>query len=156
MIDYIKLIHLVAGILWMGGMGFMLLALRPAALALLQPPERVMLMAGVCKRFFLVVLLSIIALLTTGTNMYTTSFRAIKAATGQGGVPSGWNIMLVLGLTMVVIFAYTYWGLFTKFKRAVTALDWSLAGKLAATMHSLVLVNFVLGWLAIAAVRLVR
>lgn len=156
MIDFVKLIHLVAGILWMGGMAFMLLALRPAATALLQPPERLMLMGAVWKRFFPVVLVSIVALFTTGTNLYTTAFRAIKAATGQGSVPLGWNLMLVLGLLMMVIFAYIYWGAFAKFKRAMVALDWPLAGKVAAQVHILMVTNFVLGWLAIAAVRLVR
>ena len=156
MIDFVKLIHLVAGILWMGGMAFMLLALRPAATALLQPPERLMLMGAVWKRFFPVVLVSIVALFTTGTNLYTTAFRAIKAATGQGSVPLGWNMMLVLGLLMMVIFAYIYWGVFAKFKRAMVALDWPLAGKVAAQVHRLMVTNFVLGWLAIAAVRLVR
>jgi len=156
MIDFVKLIHLVAAILWMGGMAFMLIALRPAAIALLQPPERLMLTGAVWKRFFPVVLVSIVALFTTGTNLYTTTFRAIKAATGQGGVPLGWNLMLILGLLMMVIFAYIYWVAFAKFKRAMAAPDWPLAGKLAAQVHQWMVINFALGWLAIAAVRLVR
>lgn len=86
MIDFVKLIHLAAAIFWMGGMAFMLLALRPAVVALLQPPERLRLMGAVWKRFFPVVLVSIVALLATGTNLYTTTFKAIKAATGQGAV----------------------------------------------------------------------
>ncbi len=156
MIELVKLIHLVAAIFWMGGMAFMLLALRPAATALLQPPERLMLMAAVWKHFFPIVLVSIVALFTTGTNLYTTTFRAIKAATGQGGVPLGWNLMLILGLVMMVIFAHIYWGAFAKFKRAMAAPDWPLAGKVAAQVNRLMVINFVLGWLAIAAVRLVR
>ena len=52
MIDFVKLIHLAAAIFWMGGMAFMLLALRPAAAALLQQPERLMMMGAVWKRFF--------------------------------------------------------------------------------------------------------
>jgi uncharacterized membrane protein len=156
MIDFVKLIHLVAAIFWMGGMAFMLLALRPAAITLLQPPERLMLMEAAWKRFFPIVLVSIVALFTTGTNLYTTAFRAIKAATGQGAVPLGWNVMLVLGLLMMVIFAYIYWVAFAKFKRAMAALDWSLAGTVAAQVHMWMVINFALGWLAIAAVRLVR
>lgn len=156
MIDVVKLIHLVAAIFWMGGMGFMLLALRPAAVALLQPPERLMLMGAAWKRFFPIVLVAIVALFITGTNLYTTAFRAVKAATGQGGVPLGWNLMLVLGLFMMVIFAYIYWGAYTKFRRAMDDQDLTLAGKAAAQVHIWMVTNFVLGWLAIAAVRLVR
>jgi uncharacterized membrane protein len=155
MTDLVKLIHLAAAIVWMGGMAFLLLALRPAAVALLQPPERLKLMGAVWKRFFLIVLVSIVALFSTGSNLYTTAFRAIKAATGQGGVPLGWNVMLVLGLLMMVIFGYIYSVPYAKFKRAMAVQDWPLAGKAASLIHTLVVTNFVLGWLAIVAVRLV-
>ncbi len=156
MIDVVKLIHLVAAIIWMGGMAFMLQALRPAAIALLQPPERLMLMGAVWRRFFPVVLVSIVALFLSGTNLYTTTFRAVKAAVGQGSVPLGWNVMVVAGLLMMVIFAYIFWVVYAKFKRAIDVQDWPLAGLLAARVHVLMVSNFVLGWVAIAAVRLVR
>lgn len=155
MTDLVKLIHLAAAIVWMGGMAFLLLALRPAAVALLQPPERLKLMGAVWKRFFLIVLVSIVALFSTGSNLYTTAFRAIKAATGQGAVPLGWNVMLVLGLLMMVIFGYIYAVPYAKFKRAMAVQNWPLAGKTASLIHTLVVTNFVLGWLAIVAVRLV-
>jgi uncharacterized membrane protein len=156
MIDLVKLTHLVAAIFWMGGMAFMILALRPAAVALLQPPERLMLMAGVWKRFFPIVIVSIVVLFGSGTNLYTTTFRAIKAATGQGSVPLGWNIMLVLGLLMIALFGHIYFVGYARFKRAMAVQDWPVAGKAAAQIHLFMLANFVFGWLAIAAVRLVR
>lgn len=156
MIDLVKLLHLVAAIFWMGGMAFMILALRPAALGLLQPPERLMLMGAVWKRFFPIVIVSIVALFGTGTNLYTTAFRAIKAATGQGSVPLGWNIMLVLGLLMIVLFGHIYFVGYARFKRTMAVQDWPMAGKAAAQIHLFMLANFVFGWLAIAAVRLVR
>jgi uncharacterized membrane protein len=156
MIDFVKLIHLVAAIFWMGGMAFMLLALRPAAIALMEPPERLMLMGAVWKRFFLGVIVSIVALFATGTHLYTTAFRAVKAATGQGSVPLGWNVMLVLGLLMMAIFGHIYFAGYARFKRAMAVQDWPQAGKAAAQIHTLVVTNFVLGCLAIAAVRLVH
>ena len=76
MYDVVKLTHLVAAIFWMGGMAFMLLALRPAALAVMDPQSRARLMGAVWQRFFLIVIVSIVALFTTGTNLYTTAFRA--------------------------------------------------------------------------------
>lgn len=156
MIDLVKLIHLAAAIFWVGGMAFMLMALRPAAVAQLQPPERLMLMGAVWKRFFPVVLVSIAALFTTGTNLYTTMFRAVKAASGQGSVPLGWNVMLVLGLLMMAIFGHIYMVGYTRFKRAMDVQNWALAGQAAAQVHTLMITNFALGWLAIAAIRLVR
>ena len=156
MYDYAKLLHLIAGIVWMGGMTFMLFALRPAALVSLDAQPRALLMAEVWRRFYVLVLLSIALLFTTGTHLYTATFRAAKLATGQGGVPLGWNVMLVLGLAMMLIFGHIYFAGFKKYKRAVAAGQWPVAAKAAGLMHTMTLVNFTLGWLAILAVRLVR
>jgi uncharacterized membrane protein len=156
MYDITKLIHLVAAILWLGGMAFMLLALRPAAIAVLQPPERLQLQGAVMQRFFTVVGISIVALLATGPHLYATAFRAARAVSGQGSVPLGWNLMAVIGLLMVLIFGHLFFVGFARFKRAVAAKDWPLAGKAALLIHRLVIVNFVLGWIAIVCVRLVH
>ena len=67
MYDYIKLLHLTAGIVWLGGMTFMLFALRPAALATLESQSRALLMGQVWRRFFALVLAAIALLFTTGT-----------------------------------------------------------------------------------------
>ncbi|MEN9468004.1 MAG: hypothetical protein RL081_2005 [Pseudomonadota bacterium] len=64
--------------------------------------------------------------------------------------------MLVLGLLMMAIFGHIYFAGYAKFKRAMAVQEWPLAGKAAAQIHTLMVTNFVLGWLAIAAVRLVR
>lgn len=154
--DLAKLIHLVAAILWMGGMAFMILALRPAAVARLQPPDRLELMGAIWKRFFAIVMVSIVALFATGATLYATAFRAVKAASGEGAVPLGWNVMVVLGLLMMALFGHIYFVGFARFKRAVRLQDWPMSGKAAAQIHTFMFTNFVLGWLAIAAVRLVR
>jgi uncharacterized membrane protein len=156
MYDYAKLLHLVAGIVWMGGMTFMLFALRPAAIATLEAQPRAMLMGAVWKRFYALVLLAIVVLFATGTHMYTATFRAARLASGEGGVPLGWNIMLVLGITMMLVFGHIYFAGFRKYTRAVASGQWPLAAKAAGLMHTMTLVNFTLGWLAILAVRLVR
>ena len=156
MYDYAKLLHLVAGIVWMGGMTFMLFALRPAALSVLDAQARAVLMGQVWKRFYILVLLSIVALFTTGTHLYTATFRAAKMATGAGSVPVGWNVMLVLGLAMMLIFGHIYFAGFKKYKRAVASGEWPLAAKAAGLIHTMTLINVTLGWLAILAVRLLR
>ena len=154
--DINQLIHLVAGILWMGCMAFMLLALRPAVLAQMEPQPRARLMGDVWRRFFAIVLLAIVALFVTGGSLYGSAFRAAREATGVGSVPLGWNVMLGMGVLMMLIFGHIYFAGFKKFQRAVAAGEWPLAAKAAAQIHTLVVANFVLGWLAIAAVRLVR
>jgi uncharacterized membrane protein len=155
MYDIAKLLHLISAIVWMGGMTFMLFALRPAVMALMEPQPRARLMADVWRRFFAIVAVAVVVLFTTGTHLYTTAFKAAKAA-GGSGVPLGWNLMLVIGLVMILIFGHIYFAGFRKFKRAVAAAQWPVAAKAAGQIQALVMTNFVLGWLAILAVRLVR
>ena len=156
MYDYAKLLHLIAGIVWIGVMTFMLFALRPAALGTLDAQPRAVLMGQVWKRFYAWVLVAIVVIFATGTHMYTQTFRAARLATGGGSVPLGWNIMLVLGITMMLIFGHIYFAGFKKYKRALVSGEWSVAAKAAGLIHTMTLINFTLGWLAILAVRLVR
>jgi uncharacterized membrane protein len=156
MYDIAKLLHLISAIVWMGGMTFMLFALRPAILAVMEPQPRARLMGEVWQRFFAIVAVAVLVLFATGTYLYTAAFKAAKAASGAGAVPLGWNLMLVLGMLMFLIFGHIYFAGFRKFKHAVAAAEWPLAAKAAAQIHTMVVINFVLGWLAIAAVRLVH
>jgi uncharacterized membrane protein len=156
MAELTQLAHLIAAIIWMGGMTFMLFALRPVAIAHMEPPQRLAFMGAVWQRFFAVVAVAIVVLFATGTSLYTALYRATRLATGQGGVPLGWNLMLVFGVAMMLVFGHIYFAGFRKFKRAVAASAWPVAAQAAAQIHVLVVTNFVLGWLAIAAVRLVR
>ena len=59
-------------------------------------------------------------------------------------------------IRMFLIFGHIYFAGFRKFKRAVADQTWPLAAAAAAQIHMLVVVNFGLGWLAIAALRLLR
>ena len=105
---------------------------------------------------FALVLAAIVVLFATGTHLYTATFRAARLATGNGSVPLGWNVMLILGITMMLIFGHIYFAGFKKYRRAVAAGDWTLAAKAASLIHTMTLVNFALGWLSILSVRLLR
>jgi uncharacterized membrane protein len=144
----IKLLHLAAAIVWLGGMTFVLGALRPVAVAQLLPPARLPLMAGVLGRFFVAVWASIAALLLSGVFMLV--------AVGMKNAPNGWHLMLGVGLLMFAIFGHLYFGPWRRMKAAVTAGNWPEAGMCMAQIHPLVVVNFVLGWLAVALVYLVH
>ena len=156
MYDYAKLLHLIAGIVWIGGMTFMLFALRPAAMACMEAQPRAVLMGHVWQRFYAWVLVAIVVLFATGTHLYTATFRAARLATGNGSVPLGWNVMLVLGITMMLVFGHIYFAGFKTYKRAIAAAEWPLAAKAGGLIHKMTLLNFTLGWLAILAVRLLR
>ena len=134
----------------------MLFALRPAALVSMEAQPRAVLMGQVWRRFYTWVLVAIVVLFATGTHLYTATFRAARLATGNGSVPLGWHVMLVLGVTMMLVFGHIYFAGFKKYRRAIAAGQWPLAAKAGGLIHKMTLLNFALGWLAILAVRLVR
>ena len=154
MYDLLKLLHLTAAIVWMGGMTFMLIALRPASLAVMEAQPRAHLMAAVWQRFFVAVLVAIVVLLATGGHMFGVVVKATKEATGHGVVPLGWTVMTALGGLMFLIFGHIYFAGFKKFRRAVAAAEWPVAAKAGGQIHLLMVTNFALGWAAIAAVKL--
>lgn len=156
MYDLLKLLHLIAAIVWMGGMTFMLIALRPATLAVMEAQPRAVLMAAVWQRFFVAVLIAIVVLLATGGYMFGGTMKAAREATGHGVVPLGWTVMTALGGLMFLIFGHIYFAGFAKFRRAVAAAQWPVAAKAAGQIHMLVVTNFALGWAAIAAVKLLN
>ena len=141
-------LHLAAAIFWMGGMAFVVLALRPALHAQLQPPQRLPLMVLVLRRFFVVVIVSIVVLLATGGPLL------MQVPGAQA--PRGWHAMAGLGVLMVLVFGHIFFGPWRRMQRAVAAQEWPEGGKRAGQISLLVKVNLTLGWLAIAAVLLWR
>lgn len=140
-------LHLAAAIFWMGGMAFMVLALRAPVSEQLQPPVRLPLLAAVLKRFFLIVALSIAVLLATGV---------VLLARAGSGAPPGWHAMAGLGVLMMLIFAHLYVSPWRRLKAAVAAGDWPEGGKRMGQITLLAKINLGLGWLAIAAVMFWR
>lgn len=141
-------LHLAAAIFWIGGMAFVVLALRPAAHAVLQPPQRLPLMVQVLRRFFPVVIASIAVLLATGVPLM------LQVPGAQA--PRGWHAMAGLGILMVLVFGHIFFAPWRRAQRAVAAQDWPEGGRRMNQIALLVKVNLGLGWLAIAAVLLWR
>lgn len=139
-----KFLHIAAAIAWLGGVSFMLLALRPAATALLAPPQRLPLIAQVLSRFFVLVWASIAILLATGLVMLLN--------VGMKNAPLGWHVMLGIGLLMFALFGHLYFGPFRRLKLAVAAANWPDGGKRVGQIATLATVNLTLGAIAIAAV----
>ncbi len=146
--DLLLFLHLAAAIFWVGGMAFMVLALRPAAHAQLQPPVRLPLMVQVLRRFFAVVIASIAVLLATGAPL----LMQVPGA----AAPKGWHAMAGLGVLMMLVFGHIWFAPWRRLQRAVAAQDWPDAGARMNLIALLVKVNLGLGWLAIAAVMLWR
>jgi len=139
-----KFLHIAAAVVWMGGVSFMLFALRPAASALLPPPQRLPLIALVMEKFFALVWVSIGLLLVTGL--------AMLLPVGMKNAPVGWHMMLGIGLVMFALFGHLYFGPYRRLKMAIAASDWPEGGRRVGQIAKLALSNLVLGGLAIAAV----
>ncbi|MFZ5566960.1 MAG: CopD family protein [Pseudomonadota bacterium] len=139
-----KFFHLVAAIVWLGGMGFMLLALRPSLPVLEAPPQRLKLLVTVLRRFFAAVWAAVGVLLLSGAYMY--GHADAQAA------PLGWHLMSGIGVLMFLVFGHLYFSPWRRLQQAVAASDWPAAAGCATLIARLVSVNFVLGWLAVAAI----
>ena len=139
------LLHLSAVIIWLGGMVFAHFCLRPSV-AMLEPPQRLSLMAATLTRFFAIVIPAIVILLATGGYLYTR--REGLAA------PIGVHLMVGIGVAMILIFGHLFCGPFRRMKAAVAASAWPAAATQLGKVRVLVLTNMILGFLAVIAVRL--
>lgn len=146
MAPWMLLLHLAAACIWLGGMMTVLWAVRPAAVSVLAPPQRVLFLADALRRFFRVVWVCIAVLMATG-------LHAVARAPGDAA-PGGWLAMTAIGVLMSIIFALLFLGPFKALQRAVEREDWPAGGAALGRMHPLVLINATLGWVAVAAVRL--
>ena len=111
MTDSIAL-HLLSAVIWVGGMFFAYMALRPAAAKILEPPARLQLWVQVFKLFFLWVWLSIITLLITGYWMLFGVFG------GFANAGMHIHIMNGAGLLMVLIYLHVFFAPYRKLRHA--------------------------------------
>ena len=95
-------LHILATILWIGGMFFAYVALRPAAASLLEPPQRLPLWAATFARFFPWVWVSVVVLPATGYWMVFYVFDGLR----QVGLHV--HLMQGLGWLMIVIYLFVF------------------------------------------------
>ena len=141
---FLKTLHVLAIVVWVGGMVFAHFFLRPAA-ARLEPPMRLRLMHEVLGRFFQAVLAASLLTLASGVWMLG---RVAKAAVQSGGsfeMPLAWTVMTALGVAMVAIFLHIRFALYRRLDRAVAAEQWAAGGQALAQIRQWVAVNLGLG-----------
>lgn len=137
-----KLIHLLAALIWVGGMFFAYVVLRPAAVEILEPPQRLRLWDMVFRRFFVWVWGAVVVLPASGLYM-------IMLYGGFAHVQPYVNIMLVFGLAMIAIYGYVYFAQYRKLSRLVAEQNWKEAGEILGKIRRLVGVNLTLGILTV-------
>jgi uncharacterized membrane protein len=138
------LLHLLSAVVWVGGMFFAYMALRPVAAAQLEPPLRLALWAGVFRKFFPWVFAAIAVLLATGYWMVLVFYGGFDA------VGMHVHLMIWSGYVMMLIFLHVFFAPFKRLKRAVAAEDWPIAGKALAQIRILIGVNLALGLVVVA------
>ena len=143
----LTLLHVLASVVWVGGMFFAHQCLRPAAIATLDPPQRLALWRAVFGRFFPWVWAAVIVLILSGQAM-------ILQMGGMAAVPLHVHVMLGIGYVMAAIYAYLYFLPYAAMKRSVAAGDWPAAGAALNRIRMLVGTNLTLGLITIAVVFL--
>lgn len=141
-------LHVLAVVIWVGGMFFAFMAQRPAALGL-EPPDRLPLWSRTFARFFPWVWASVILLPVTGYYM-------IARMGGFGAVGMYVNIMQGLGILMIMIFLHVFFAPYRRLKKALAAGDIPGAGKQLATIRKLIALNLSIGLVLITIVELAK
>jgi len=135
-------LHVLAAVIWIGGMFFAHLVLRPSLQAL-EPAARLPVWQGVFTRFFRWVWLSIIALFGSGISMVSLEFGGFSTLSGYV------RVMMALGVLMTLIYLYLYVVPWRRFRAATLASEGSLAGAQIRQIRLLVTTNLVLGLITV-------
>lgn len=140
------LIHLLAVVIWVGGMAFAHFCLRPVAAAQLPPPQRLPLLSAVLGRFFNIVAVAVAAILVTGI---------LRFGDLQGAAPPWhWHAMAGTGTAMTVIFLLIVLRFYPRLRAAVAAEQWPAGGAAMDVIRKLVFANLILGIVTIVIARL--
>ena len=132
------LLHLLSAAFWVGGMAVMHFAVRPSAVAVLEPPLRLPLMAQALSRFFAGVSVAIVILLASGLGM-------VWLAGGFARMHWSVHAMLALGLVMMAVFLHIRFAPYPRLLRAVAGREWPVAASQLHMIRRLVELNLVLG-----------
>ena len=132
-------LHVLAAVVWVGGMFFAYMALRPVAASLFDPPQRLPLWVHVFGKFFPFVWLAVILLPATGYWMAYTLYGGITLG------PLYVHLMHGLGIVMILVFLHVFFAPYRRLKQAVTDQDWPEGGKRLAQIRRLIGINLLLG-----------
>lgn len=142
-------VHLLAALVWVGGMFFAWMILRPSAVAKLQAPERLTLWLEVFRRFFLWVWIAVLVLPVSGMGMLHLRFAGFEAA------PRYVQVMMGLYLVMLALFLRLQVLQLPQLRRAIDAQDWPAGGEALGRIRRLVGSNLLVG-LALVAIAAAR
>lgn len=138
-------LHVLAALVWVGGMFFAWLVLRPATVAALEGPARLRLWVEVFRRFFGWVWLAVAILAISGIGMLHMRFSGFETA------PKYVQVMIGGGIAMFALFMRIQALLLPELRGAVQAEDWPAGAAVLGRIRRMVGINLLLG-LAVVAV----
>ncbi|GAA4006391.1 CopD family protein [Comamonas faecalis] len=150
MYNLLKFLHVLSIVAWVGGLFFAVGLLYPA-LRPLAEQERVASLARVMQRFLPAVAIAALLALLSGLGMIgMVSFHA------DGGfrMPLAWTLMSTLGLVMMALLVYQYFGLFDRLEQRAAAGDWAAAASVLARLRTGLAITLALGVATVAVVFL--
>lgn len=136
-------LHVLSAVVWVGGMFFAYMFLRPVAGSQLEPPARLTLWVGVFQRFFPFVWLSVLFLPLTGYLMIFDVWGSMGAA------PLYVHVMNGLGIVMILIYMHVFFAPFKRLKEAVIKQDWPEGGRNLNMIRKLVALNMTIGLITV-------
>ena len=137
-------LHLIAAVIWVGGMFFAHMVLRPSAVEKLEPPLRLALWVAVFKRFFFWVWIAVATILISG---YWIIFDVFGGLMGFKILYI--QIMHIIGLIMTCVYTYIFFVPYQQLKMAVANKEYPAGGVLMNKIRQLVTINLILGILTI-------
>lgn len=147
----LKIIHLMAAIVWLGGMFFTLFCLRHAV-HLLLPEQRLAVMAQALGRFFKVVAVAAVLVLGSGGLMVAQTARATRRTGAPFNIPLEWLVMAGLGGVMVLIFLGVAALPLRRLRRAAATMDWRQGSAALASIRRWVGINLTIGAVIVVVV----
>jgi uncharacterized membrane protein len=138
------LLHILAAVIWVGGMFFAYMVLRPVAAKQFDPPQRLPLWVNTFSLFFPWVWMSVILLPVTGYWMIFGLYGSMA------NTPVYVHIMNGLGIIMILIYMHVFFAPFRRLKQAVAIEDWPTGGKKLAQIRVLVGINLLIGLIVIS------
>lgn len=137
----ITIMHDLAAVLWIGGIFFAFMVLRPVS-TMFEPPQRLQLWSTVFARFFPWVWFFIMILVTTG---YVDLFTRFDGSLTQAYLLA----MQVIGWIMILLFAWLSFVLVVRLHRAVSEQRWQDAAAAMKPIRQIMAINLALGILII-------
>ena len=143
-------LHVLAALIWVGGMFFAWMILRPAAITALEGPARLKLWVEVFQRFFVWVWVAVVILPISGVGLLQMRFNGFETA------PRYVQIMMGLYIVMVALFIRIQSLQLPELRKAIEAQAWADGAAVMGRIRRLVGCNLIVGLVLVELQRHAR